>query len=696
MFEPQAEVPARGLARFRQVIAASLALRWALVVTLVAGLGLTLMVHVVGRALRAKIDAESTRLTEIATQKMAERLDIEAHLADRSLRQLVQRYETELHSIARQPDTVRTLRDRDDQQVSRRLGPAFQRAGFDGGILVDARLQVLGLNKANLSLVASELALRQVDFINSLEALTVENDMRAPTHYRFVGPLDLSLAHVFQEPLQDRYGLVIASPVFDEFGEVGGLLIAYRLVRNSEPLLEDLARHIRADLALVLHERVLSKTGVMPERIPHHPEGTSEVVALENAGKIYRCSPSLPMTRLCVFREAEDINRFRDELQVLSASETDGMQVRLALFAAGLATLIGWLILSLTRRLTGPLTDIAVEVDRVAGGDFTTGVRHAGRADEVGRIARAIESMQYSLIERDRMRSEMARIDAINQRRLTMGSAISRFETGMSDVMQKISEAAKALHRAGTVMSQAARIAEEQADRIHATTITTATEASAVTGATVLLSRGIQELSQHLRSTVAIVESSDLRARETREDVSQIARLAHEAEDALSHIQQQVADMSRDVLQASIEAAAPSRSDGGFLGAAQGLAALTAQTGRATARIGEVIAHVGQVADTASGRLTTMRESFGQAQRDAAEMAVVMAEQDAARRAISDGLAGASLAMADLNESVDALRKSMSSAQRATDDVIDVARTILSDAQAIDNGLRSFVREVAA
>jgi hypothetical protein len=91
-----------------------------------------------------------------------------------------------------------------------------------------------------------------------------------------------------------------------------------------------------------------------------------------------------------------------------------------------------------------------------------------------------------------------------------------------------------------------------------------------------------------------------------------------------------------------------------------------------------------------------MCETFGQAARETDTIALVMAEQDAARRSISDGLASASSAMTGLNDAVSELRRSLVGAETATADVVKTARRIISDAQAIDQGLRSFVREIAA
>jgi methyl-accepting chemotaxis protein len=675
----------------------SLALRWALLVTLVAGLGFALMVHAVSQLLLAKIEAESTRLTEIAEQKTSERIEVEVRLGDQRLRELVFRYESGLASIARQGRTVTLLRERDDARTARHIGPELRRAGFDGGLLVTSAMMIVGGDREKMPLAASEQALRNLDFAEALQNLFASNDRRSPTRYRYVGPFDISMAMLFQSPVQGRYGLFLASPVFDEFGDVAGLLLGYRLVNVSEPTLTEFSTLIRAGVALVHGDRMLSQAGAeLPDDLSLTVGDGTVLGRLPALSLIFRCLPSLPQTHLCILRDESDVLRFRDELQVLSVAETSRMQVRLGLFAVGLAILIGGLIVMLTRRLTGPLTDIAGEVGRIADGNWTAAVQHVGRPDEVGRIARAIEAMQFALIERDRMRQEMIRIDAINQRRLAMGEAVGRFEAGMDDVMGKMNDAAIALARASEAIGQAARSAEAQADRIQATSVTTATEASLVTGATIQLTRGMAEIDQRLRSARAIVDAGEESAREAGHRVTDITRLAREAEDAISAVQGLVADLSSKALAASLEAAAKGESGMGYRPAAGALSKLALDTNSAASRISSAISELAKVADGTAERLDGMCETFGLAARETDNIALVMAEQDAARRSISDGLASASSAMSGLNEAVSELRLSLVGAETATSDVVKTARRIISDAQAIDQSLRSFVREIAA
>jgi methyl-accepting chemotaxis protein len=674
-----------------QRLAASLALRWALVVTLVAGTGLGLMVYAVGIALRAKIEAESARLTEIAEQKVSDRLDIEARLADQRLRALVLRSESALQDLAGQPVLLRLLRERDERRIAERLQADLPRIGYTGAMLFDANLLPVGGDRADIPLAAVESGVKALEFHGDLQNMLAAHSRRAPLRHRALGPLGLGMGWVFQSRLEALYGLVSAVPIFDEFGDAAGVILAYRVFAPDEATLAEFAETVRAGLVLAHGDQIVTRTGNVPENfLPPRAEAPIYV-----DGHVFRCVASLPQTRLCILRDDDEVVRFRNELKVLSESETTRMQTRLGFFASGLAILIGGLILLLTRRLTGPMTDMAGEVARVAEGEWTRAVRHADRADEVGRIARAIEAMQIALIERDRMRQEMIRIDAINQRRLAMGAAVGRFESGIGDVMAKMGEAAEALGRSGEAIGQAARSAEEHANRIQQKTLAGAQEATFATGATLQLTRGIAEIEQRLKSTRAAVETGGETARAAGLDLEGLTRLAGEAEDALEEIQGLVADLAQGALSASMEATRVAGSTG-FSTAAGALARFTAETAGAAERLGAAVAQVTAVAELQAERISALGETFGQASRDTAEMAVVMAEQDAARRSISEGLAGASGAMTGLNEAVEELRLSLQGAAGATQDVLRVARTMIADAQAIDTGLRSFVREVVA
>jgi chromosome segregation ATPase len=304
--------------------------------------------------------------------------------------------------------------------------------------------------------------------------------------------------------------------------------------------------------------------------------------------------------------------------------------------------------------------------------------------------------MQIALLERDRMRQEMARIDAINQRRLQMGDAFGRFENSIASVMQKISAAGYALTRAGKAMDEAACSTANHAERIHAKTLATATEASTLTGATLVLSRGLDEIESRLRTARSMVDLGEESARVTGQDVQSIQMLAREAEVALAAIRQQSDDLSRAALRASIRAVDQGESGQGFLSAQTHVARLTDDATEAAGRVAAAINRVNDVADKAAARLQAMSAHLHEAARETSEMFVVMAEQDAARRSLGDGLAGASQAMADLNQAVVDLRESLGHAQRATDEVIMTARNIFSDAKEIDLSLRSFLSEVVS
>ncbi len=254
-------------------IGGSLALRWALVVTLVAGTGLALMVHAVGTALRAKIDAESARLTEIAEQKVSDRLDIEARLGDQRMRALVTRSEAALQDLASQTTLLRLLRERDERRIAERLQADLQRIGFTGGMVLDQNLLPVGMDRADLSLAQAERALQGLDFREALQNILSAHHRRTPVHYRALSPMGLGLELLFQAPIQDRYGLISAVPIFDEFGDPAGLILAYRLLQPSETALTDFAQTIRAGVALMRGDMLITRAGDVPEGFQPRPPG---------------------------------------------------------------------------------------------------------------------------------------------------------------------------------------------------------------------------------------------------------------------------------------------------------------------------------------------------------------------------------------------------------------------------------------
>lgn len=686
---PPMTMQARILLPFRT----SIAWRMVALVAMAATLGVFLMLGFTRHEMFERLGQEGDAMLALAEQKTGERIDAELVLVQNRLRMKLALLDDNLANIASSPLTLQAIRSRNDERIANVIGKSLRRAGFTGGIVLDHKLDVIGGERVGLELFSAQAALRNHDLIETFRELLDNNDRVRPNAHRFRGVFDHALAAIVLAPVQDQYGTLVAWPVFDDFGEPVALIAAYYAFRLGEPSLDEMSRILGNVVILKSGTSVVSVTGGASFDVTNAKLVDDLIRVPDHSG---RCAPALPLLTACIFHRNVEIVRFRDELTAIGAAGMEHTQVKLIVFGfVGLVLIIA-LMAAFARRLTRPLIEISEAVERVSRGEWRVEVEHAERQDELGLIARAVAAMQVSLIERDRMRQEMVRIDAINQRRLVLDNALGRFEDGMAIVMRNISGTIRMLAQTSETLDKAAQEADTQAERIRSTSLTTATTANVVSGATLELTQNIMEIGKRVQNTNSAVHESEGYVLDAGRQIQELSAVARQAEDALGAVQALVADLGHLGLTASLEAVSAGEMSGGFSPLAQSLREIAEKTGHAAGRIGHELSRLNTVADNAAASLDDVRAVLGGAIRETSEITVVVAEHNVATQEIADGLSAAANAMAGLTEAVDQLRGSMAGAHEATSEFVNTARRIVDDAKQIDESVRSFVREVAA
>ncbi|MCA1998631.1 MAG: methyl-accepting chemotaxis protein [Hyphomicrobiales bacterium] len=674
----------------------SIAFRWALYVVLAAGFGFAALLGVTLSEMESQLDAEGATVEVLARQKTAERMDAEIGLVQYRLIGMVQGLEDSLRAVAGFRTTQAAIRHRNDVAIAEEIGKQIVRAGFTGALVLDAELNVLGSDKTGAELVAASRALELHEFRQSFSALLRNADPAAPVAFRHVGLFDPALAAMLISPVQDEYGALVALPVFDDFGEPVALLIGFRVFERSEPRLLEFADITKSVVALVVGMRVISIAGSDADLLQFTPAGADGLLGVPDLASVGRCRETFPLLRICVVHRLDEVQRFRNEILEIGRAQFE--RTRQTLFSiGGLSMLIILLLLvGLGRHLTRPLSEITQAVNGVAGGEWRVEVRHTGRLDEVGQIARAVASMQVALAERDRMRQEMVRIDAINQRRLVLDAAVGRFEDSMAVVMKDITDTVRALGETNAALDEAARRAEAQVETIRHASRATASRATAVSRTTREMSKTIREIARRVRTTSGVMHQGESRARQVEDRLGEVTSAARGAEDAMNVVQSLTADIARIGLRAAMEAMAGGAGEGGYSPLSETIGALAQRAGEASELVTQALGRLGAVADGAVDAIGAVKDDLGVALREAKEISVAIEEQDAATKEIADGLGHSASALLALADSVDQLRSNLASAQEVSADFVATARRIADDARAIDGSVRAFVRDVVA
>jgi methyl-accepting chemotaxis protein len=679
---------------FRALLGSSLALRWVLYVTVAAGTGIAVLLSVAYTEMEYQVGTQGATVRELARQRTAERIDAEIELVEYRVATMFQDLERNLTGVATLRSTLGAIQHYNDVVITTEIGQRLVKAGFSGAIVVDFNLDVIGSDHTGAELVAANQALKMHELHATLRQFLDASSPSDRKAFRYVGSFDASYAAILLAPLQDTYGALFAVPVFDDFGEPIALVLAYRVFQNREASLTEFSDITKSKIALMVDGQPISVAGANIEQLAFYSGPYPGLLSVPEIQSSARCRASFRSLSICVMHADSEIERLSDQIMSIGREQFSKTRKTLTSIGGISVVLIMLLLIILVRRLTRPLSEITRAVDLVARGEWRVEVMHTNRLDEIGQIARAISAMQLSLAERDRMRQEMVRIDAINQRRFVLEKAVSRFEDGMAVVMKKISDTVHTLAASNEALDLAARQADVQAEKIRNTSVVTASRTTIASKTTIELSRTIREIGERVRNTGSVVHQSEVHVRAAEAKLGEVSSVAHEVEDAIAALQGFVADLGHLSLKASLEAVAAGEAGQKFSPLAQSVNALSCKAAEATEIITRELMRLSEIADGAYEEIGEVKDVLGNALRETREISVAVEEQDAATREIAEGLGNSASALISLADAVDQLRDSMSSAHEASTDFVLTARRIADDAKSIDGSIRTFVRDV--
>jgi|GEM_PF-1885786 len=674
----------------------SLALRWMLLVSVVASLGVGGFLYIASRELDRRIEQESTALLALGQEKMVERLDGEVMLANQRLAALFSGLEEQLDALAGMPATAQALRQRDGSKLAELVGKRLQRAGFSGGLMLDQKRSIIGAQQPGFDLAAAQSALNLHELDQTLHSMLETPAPFKPKASKFIGVFDHALAGVFLTPEAGRYGMVIAAPVFDEFGQPAGALLGFRMLRGTEAVLADFARVTKSGIALMQEGVVHSVAGSVPFDIAPGAADQAGLLHADAQGLVGRCAMGLPALSTCVFRSGDEITGARDAIISIATQQTREVAERLLWVGLATVLLMIALLSLLTHGLTRPLQDITKAVHRVAEGEWQVDVKHADRQDEIGAIAREIAAMQVALVARDTQRQDALRQDVQNRHRLLLEVALARFEEKMAGAMQAISTTLQGLSAANERIGETIREAGREAERIAAPSRATAQRAARLGTTAAELNTMLADMGDCLNAARIMVARSSDDVAATATALGDMSGLARNSEDQLGLIQGFIADIGHVALQASLEVLKLGEAGSAFLPLTGRLNDLTRKTAEAMALIS---GELGQLAVVAEGTSTTF-EALGSAFSDTLEkvqaITAVADSKKAAAMMVGADMLDAASAIETISASIDTLRLTMTGAHQATSGFVHMARRIVDDAKAVDDNVQRFMREALA
>ncbi|HCW69725.1 MAG TPA: hypothetical protein DHR80_21475, partial [Thalassospira lucentensis] len=196
-------------------------------------------------------------------------------------------------------------------------------------------------------------------------------------------------------------------------------------------------------------------------------------------------------------------------------------------------------ILFLTKGLVArPMTRVAGVIDHLQQGDFSVQIPYLDRSDEIGAIAKALESFKEASAgmqkaEREKLAAEKRASDERNRTRHQMAD---EFEKSVGGIVVNVSDSAENMEQVSRRMRTAADQSAEQAVVVAAASDEASANVQTVASATEELSASIQEISSQVAKSSDITSTAVTEASNANTMVTGLAEAADRIGEVVSLI----------------------------------------------------------------------------------------------------------------------------------------------------------------
>ena len=266
MLEPievEASQPASSPRGFERMTSrfSSIAVRLVAVVLVTGILAFGVLGILTSFRLNIALSEQASALGQLSERQLAVRLDGEAKLARARLEGLGFEVATHLLQVAQRSDIIQAIESKNEVAIRERLHGVTEAAGFDRLLAFGRGGDVLA-SDAYLGLIQISGLLPASGLQHGLKSvLSLDNSRSRPTTYEQIAEFNPLVAEALRLPEGPTVAYVAIMPVFEDFGDVIGALVAIRTLGLTESTLEKFSTLADTGVVILKDKIVVSSAG---------------------------------------------------------------------------------------------------------------------------------------------------------------------------------------------------------------------------------------------------------------------------------------------------------------------------------------------------------------------------------------------------------------------------------------------------